>query len=329
MNHVPTHRWALINEVRGEPTVEVLRRRFFKAFKEKNSVQRYLARRVLFPLLEPLGFHIVGDHFYEPIPNLRSLKNSYKDAPRLVPNATMDFRDAEATHIKRLAKYGREFRAAVKRFEYTERNRYLPIVDAISLYCFLRERKTLRVVEVGQGVSTRVILAALAKNRSVLSSNVEFVSIDPYDRLGALMDVRWVDAEFIQRPVQSTNPSELVGLLGGGALLFVDSSHVFKPGSDVEYLMKEVYPRVPHDTYIHIHDIYTPYPRPLGSYLQRCFWNEQDHLESFLSFNDSFRVELPLFWLLRDSKGVNERLNMLEIERSGWNGASFYIRRTR
>ena len=308
-----------------------LKERLYKVCHEKNSVQRYMARRLLFPLLEPLGFHIVGDHFYEPIPNLKALAESYQEHRlRELLHVTMDFHEAEANQIKRLSKWGREYRKETERFGYTERNRSFPAVDAISLYCFLREKKLSRVVEVGQGFSTRVAISALAKNGSELSTNVELVSIDPYNRLlSKFIDAEWVDVEIIQSSVQAIDSRTFVDLLEKPTLLFVDSSHIFKAGSDVEYLMREIYPRVPCNTYIHLHDIYTPYPWPLEYYLKRrYFWNEQDHLEDFLSFNNRFRVELPLFWLLKNSKEVNDQLNMLQIQRYALNGGSFCIQRT-
>ena len=310
----------------------ILKERIYKVLQENNGVQRYLARRFLFPLLEPLGFHIVADHFYEPIPNLRKLEKNYEDTKlRLLPHVAVDFRQAEVHHTKRLSQYGNEFRKEVERFEYTAKNRIFPVVDAISLYCFLREKKPLRVVEVGQGSSTRVILSALFKNGSESRRKIELVSIDPYNRLPTtFVGSKWLNVRVIQRPVQSIHSQEFVDLLQEQALLFVDSSHVFKPGSDVEYLTREVYPRIPCNTYIHVHDIYTPYPWPREYYLKRkYFWNEQDHLESFLAFNSDFRVELPLFWLLKHSKEVNEQLNALQIERFSLNGASFYVQRTR
>jgi hypothetical protein len=310
----------------------IFKERIYKVLYEKNSVQRYLARRLLFPLLEPLGFHIVADHFYEPIPNARELEKSYQDTKlRSLPHVAVDFHESEANHTKRLSQYGHEFRREVARFGYTGRNRNFPIVDAISLYCFLREKKPSRVVEVGQGSSTLVMLSALFKNGIEGANKVELVSVDPYNRLlSTFGNLEWADLKIIQRSVQSINSLEFVDLLKDRALLFVDSSHVFKAGSDVEYLIKEIYPQVPRDTYIHVHDIYTPYPWPLKYYLEtRYFWDEQDHLESFLNFNDSFRVELPLFWLLKDSEKVNKQFDLLQIERYSLNGASFYIQRTR
>jgi len=323
----------LKNTLRGSMNLGALTEQIYKVLYEKNSVQRQVAKRFLFPLLEPLGLHIVGDHFYEPIPNLRKLEKSYEgNARRSLPQVQVNFLEAETNHASRLAQYGGEFHKEADRFGFfIEGNLTFPVVDAVSLYCFLREKKVLRVIEVGQGFSTRVLLAALTKNGRELSNKAELISIDPYNRLlTEFLDSEVVDVEFIQQPVQSLDAQELVSHITGTTLVFVDSSHVFKTGSDVEYLMKEVYTRIPCNTYVHIHDIYTPYPWPREYYLKRKhFWDEQDHLENFLSFNDYFRVELPLFWLLKDSQKVNEQLDILDIKRYSLNGASFYIKRIR
>ena len=312
--------------------MKITRERIYKALSEKNSVQRYLARRLFFPILEPFGFHIVGNHFYEPIPDLGELRRHYhKDAPRSFPNIALNFERAEVNHINRLSQYGYEFSTEVERLGYTEGNYYFSAADAISLYCFLREKRPTRVVEVGQGFSTLVSLAALAKNWSEDSTRIEFISIDPYDRLpSTLRNLDGVEIKIIHRIVQSIEPEEFAALVQDKSLLFVDSSHVFKPGSDVEYLIGEVYPRISKNSYIHVHDIHTPYPWPLKFYLEnKWFWNEQDHLEGFLNFNDSFRVELPLFWLLKDSRVVNEQLRKyLRTEPLGLGGSSLFIQRT-
>lgn len=51
---------------------------------------------------------------------------------------------------------------------------------------------------------------------------------------------------------------------------------------------------------LHIHDIFTPYDYPLDWLVQqRRFWNEQYLFESFIAFNNAFRIECPLFYLSR------------------------------
>ena len=51
-----------------------------------------------------------------------------------------------------------------------------------------------------------------------------------------------------------------------GDLLFVDSSHILMPGTDVELILTELLPRLPAGALVQIHDIFLPdaYPRGLG-----------------------------------------------------------------
>ena len=74
-------------------------------------------------------------------------------------------------------------------------------------------------------------------------------------------------------------------------LLFIDSSHVLKIGSDVQYEYLELLPRLNSGVIIHCHDIFIPseYPKNWVRKEHR-FWNEQYLLQAFLSFNDKFEI---------------------------------------
>ena len=109
--------------------------------------------------------------------------------------------------------------------------------------------------------------------------------------------------------------------------MFVDSSHVYKAGSDVQYLMREVYPKLKVGSFLHIHDVYLPFPWPKRNYLKKnWFWNEQDHLVEFLSFNHEFKLVLPVYWLFRESSEVRSVVEGLAGE--NWvSGTSLYFQR--
>ena len=74
-------------------------------------------------------------------------------------------------------------------------------------------------------------------------------------------------------------------------LLFIDSSHILKIGSDVQYEYLELLPRLNSGVIIHCHDIFIPseYPKNWVRKEHR-FWNEQYLLQAFLSFNDKFEI---------------------------------------
>ncbi len=171
-----------------------------------------------------------------------------------------------------------------------------------------------------------VALAALDINTA--NNPVTFVSIDPHDRLGCQGNSRFKSrVTLIQRPVQSIAPGDIIKHLGPNSLLFVDSSHVFKFGSDVEYLMRQIYPRLPEGTFLHVHDIYTPYPVPRERMLKdKLFFNEQEHLESFLALNASFEIILPVHWLSRVSRKFQDFVETI-CEFQDLPGNSMYLRR--
>jgi hypothetical protein len=286
----------------------------------------------LFDVFERLGLHVVGDHFYEPIPNLRELKDTYDGAPRGIPGHDLSVERFEIKHADRLDKFGPEFSESVKVFGFEETNNYFYGADAVSYYCLLREMKPESVVEVGQGSSTRVALAALEKNAEESGVYARFVSIDPYTRLlGSELLPKSVQFEQWHEPIQNVSGDVLAMRCEGNALLLVDSSHVYKHGSDVAYLMHHVYPRLPVGCTLHVHDILLPYPMPLEFYTKnKWFWNEQEMLEAWLSFNDSFDVVLPVFALHKDSCRVQEVMSRVctsVLHRD--KGFSFYMKRVK
>jgi hypothetical protein len=311
--------------------VIVTKDRLYKLLHEKRALQRYLARRVLFPLGELIGLHIVADHFYEPIPNLRLVRRNYSESPVALPQIRMNLQAAADRHVTRLKTFAHEFFSESTKLGYVEKNHYFRGADAISLYCFVRSEGIRRIVEIGQGYSTLVSAAALSRNGQESSVDSELISVDPYERLPfALERTDRLSFSSIPARVQDIRPGQLTGHLGEKTLLFIDSSHVLKCGSDVEYLMYKIYPNVPTASHIHIHDVFTPYPWPLRNYEQKWFWNEQDYLQNFLSFNECFEVTLPLYGVLQEDKRVQEIVGAYRREFGlGQTGSSFYIQRVK
>ncbi|MDR3457325.1 MAG: class I SAM-dependent methyltransferase [Verrucomicrobiae bacterium] len=298
--------------------------RLFKFFHEKNAFQRYFARRFLFNFMQRLGFHITGNHFYDLVPDTRFMTKHYSDAPR--PLAGIDWRSAECErHAVRLIKtYGPEYGRARSRFGFSESNFYFSGMDALTLFVFLRDLKPLKMIEVGQGSSTLMALAALDLNAAETGKQCEFISIDPYARLPQNLVPGGVNLTRLTQGLQSV---DLPPLLAGCDFLFVDSTHVYKFGSDVQHEFTQIYPRLHPGMFVHIHDIYSPYEYPLSWAVQRKqFWNEQYFLEAFLMFNDAFEVTLPLNLLVRQSAAVREAVRALALEPDfKFEGSSFYF----
>jgi hypothetical protein len=128
---------------------------------------------------------------------------------------------------------------------------WFPSLDAAVAYALMRDRKPQHLVEVGSGHSTRVLAKALGGLGEILA-------IDPAPRadIAGLPGVQVVPST-----VQSA-PQQLFDRLGRGDVLFIDSSHILMPGSDVDLLLNRVLPRLPAGVIVHIHDIFLPFDYP-------------------------------------------------------------------
>lgn len=301
---------------------------FLKSIVEPNGMQRFLARKLFFRPMEWMGFHVVGDHFYEPIPNTRSLEKIYEQWPEHWPAQQKFDLPAECqNHVSRLRLYGVEAREMLFDNGF-KKNAYFRMQDAVSLYSIMRELGIANVVEVGQGFSTIVMRCALAENAKSTGERSRFVSIDPFDRLASQgNDEKKEGVEIIKSDLQNVPLQQVIEALGPRSLLFIDSSHVFKPGSDVEYIFQRLLPEIPDGTLVHVHDIYTPYRTPIDRLVQdKLFFNEQDILENFLAFNASFSIKFPIFKFFSDSRTVNEIYSELGFPED-LPGNSFYFRK--
>jgi hypothetical protein len=183
-------------------------------------------------------------HFYSPIPSLEEVK-AHEDkifgedanalhAINLDESRQSDLMEAFALHYR-----GIPFpEIATPGFRYFYRNEYFSYADAVTLYCMLRHVKPRRVVEVGSGFSSALMLDT---NEKFLKRRIEFTFIEPHpERLESLiLEGDNTSARILRQQVQET-PVSLFQELQQGDILFIDSSHVGKTGSDVNYLLFEV-----------------------------------------------------------------------------------------
>jgi hypothetical protein len=134
---------------------------------------------------------------------------------------------------------------------------WFPRLDAVAAYTIIRTRRPARVVEVGSGHSTRVMARAVADGG--LATRI--VAIDPRPRA----DIAGLGVEVMRLPVQRADRA-VFAALGAGDVLFVDSSHVLMPGSDVDLLFNGQMAALPAGALVHVHDIFLPdaYPADWG-----------------------------------------------------------------
>jgi hypothetical protein len=147
-----------------------------------------------------------------------------------------------------------------------------------------------RIVEVGSGWSSAVALDA----SEVLGISTQHTFIEPYpDRLHlALRDADRVRVEIHQKPVQEI-PLELFQTLEANDILFIDSTHVYKPGSDVQYLFNRVLPRLREGVKVHIHDMFFPFEYPPAWIVEGRNWNELHMVRMLLQNSNRYKT---YFW---------------------------------
>ena len=102
----------------------------------------------------------------------------------------------------------------------------------------------------------------------------------------------------LARQKAATAMDAIVSSLKANDILFIDSSHTVKFGSDVCYEVLEILPSLAPGVWVHVHDIFFPHDYPAEWLInRRLALNEQYLLEAFLAFNKDFQVVLSNYWL--------------------------------
>jgi len=197
--------------------------------------------------------------------------------------------------MERLAEHHRLFpfprlQAAGYRFYFD--NPFFGCYDASVLFSMLLEVRPRRIIEVGCGHSSCLLLDT---NERFFDGALDLTFIDPsLDNLKQLFgDGGSGNARLISGPVQDV-AREVFEQLDENDIFFLDSSHVSKTGSDVNYLIFEILPALKPGVLVHIHDILYPFEYPEEWVLkERRSWNESYLLRAFLQYNSAFEI---VYW---------------------------------
>lgn len=249
--------------------------------------------RSLFEVGQRVGVDVLPRHFYSEVPDIRALKNDrrWQRPYSMVGVAGTDI-DEQLNWLREICPP--ELAATLPTlglYKYAAKENgaagFGPIETDL-LYCFVRTRTPRRMMQIGAGASTSVVLRA-AKEAGAL---MDLTCVDPFPtdylkQLRAKGDITLRDV-----PVQDLAVSEFAAL-GPGDVLFIDSTHTVSPGSDVNYLILEVLPRLAKGVIVHVHDVTMPYdytPSVLSRDL--FFWSESVLLHAYLADNPRFEVRL-------------------------------------
>jgi predicted O-methyltransferase YrrM len=196
--------------------------------------------------------------------------------------------------------------------------------EAITLYGFIRRAAPTRIVEIGSGYSS---CATLDVNDRFFGGRIQCTFVEPYPELlkSLLMEGDEDRINLLAQPVQDVD-FKIFEELGPSDILFIDSSHVAKTGSDVNHLYLEVLPRLRAGVLVHIHDIYYPFEYPRDWVYQKRAWNECYLLRAFLAHNDAFAVEyFNSYWAAFHHEELARRMPLCAQSP----GSSIWLRKTK
>jgi predicted O-methyltransferase YrrM len=283
----------------------------------------------LFNFWQRLGFHITRNHFYEPIPDTRKLaSHTWGNTSDMLGINMNDNRQLELLNNFK-DRFKIEFDLIPLNInnenEYYVNNGSFTAVDGEILYCMIRFLKPKHIYEIGSGNSTLLIIQAVEKNKQETGVDCEIISIDPYHD-ERVKKIKKENLKLIIKKVEELDINEF-SKLEENDILFIDSSHVLKIGSDVQYEYLDLLPRLNKGVVVHIHDIFLPAEYPKEWVLkEHRFWNEQYLLQAFLAFNDSFEILMANSFLhLKYSDKLEEIFNSYKGKKA-WPG-SFWMKK--
>jgi hypothetical protein len=236
------------------------------------------------------GFNVLRANFYASTPSIAEIRDSfeYKEpTPYLHPDLFDHDRLTSVLH--ELLAFAGDLDAPMdddseQPTGFFWNNSQFSYSDAAAYYAFIRLTKPKRIVEVGAGFSTLIASAAIEAN-----GRGEVLCIEPYPR-PFLRGIRHV-TEVVEQPVQSLGADWFNDVLGDNDLLFIDSTHTVKLGSDCLHIYLRVLPAIRHKLLVHIHDVFLPEAMPRDWALNhQLFWTEQYLLMAYLLDNPKTKV---------------------------------------
>ena len=235
--------------------------------------------------------HVPPGHFYSPINHpdiiLENAGKIWADKTNVI--LEIDLNESEQyAFLEEIKKYYPEFpfkQKPVSGFNYYCDNGYYGASDSVFLYSMLRHFRPKKVIEIGSGFSSLLMVEV---NKHFLKSETQFHFIEPNPE--RLLKLLQENDCLLKEKVQHVDV-KLFESLDEGDILFVDSSHVSKTGSDLNHIIFEILPRLKKGVLIHFHDIFYPFEYPKNWVVDKYIsWNEAYILRAFLMYNKHFKI---------------------------------------
>lgn len=219
-----------------------------------------------------------------------------------------------------------------KKKEYSKRyftdNIYFGVSDASILVGVLNHFRPRRYFEIGSGFSSALALDVA----ETADWEMEFCFVEPYPevRLDTLLSDVDRHRFRIEKSFVQDMPLGWFQELRENDILFIDSTHVAKSGSDVIYIYTEILNNLSVGVIVHVHDIFFPFDYPPHWVIgDNRSWNEAYMLHALLLGNSGFEV---IFF--NDAFGLHERELITQtypefLGGGGITGGSIWLRKVR
>jgi len=247
-------------------------------------------------VLETHVKQVVPDgHFYSTIPSKEEIEFGLKTARTTKKIEGIDF------NIEKQLELAKQFLAVQEdisfpneeslEYRYYSNNGFFPEGCAKTLYSMIRTFQPKNIIEIGSGFSSALMLDTNVKD---FDNKINCTFIEPYpeERLNLLLRKDdYQTTKIYKNKIQEVD-LDIFKILKENDILFVDSSHVCKVGSDVQKILFEILPSLNKGVIIHFHDIIYPFEYHEQWFKEGRFWNEAYLLRAFLQYNEVFQVIL-------------------------------------
>ena len=302
--------------------------RLFRRRPPHESAVAIKAYRGLRVAAAKIGLDLVLRTFYSPVPHLDELPPDIFDRVSQLPGVAWSLDDQLRFLDERLSGVLAEFQPGASPAEgadrYRSENPSYSLLDATVHYGMVRALHPRRVVELGSGHSTLVTIEAADRNAAEGAP----LSLSVFDPFPSVVRADLPGVDRLQRTPAQDVPLAIFEELDDGDILFVDTTHTVKIGSEVNFVVLEVLPRLRPGVVVHIHDVFLPFEYP-RSWIEDLglSWNEQYLLQAFLAHNEDWRVLAAVNALRRLRRIELEGILPPEAVRTA--GGSFWMRRLR
>jgi len=230
-------------------------------------------------------------HFYSTIPSKQDIdSHSPESIDQVISKIDINIAGQKELLDKYCSLFPNYFFPADKspQCRYYYNNGFFNISDSFFYFCFLHTVRPKKIIEVGSGFSSAL---SLDTAKSIENYNPSFTFIEPYPQrlYNLISNEDKKSTKIIESKVQDVD-LDLFSELEEGDLLFIDSSHVSKYGSDLNHILFNIIPLLKRGTYVHFHDIFSNFEYPDHWLQQGRYWNENYLLRAFLTNNSQWKI---------------------------------------